>query len=467
MACNRRSFLKSASIGAAAWALSRSAGAETVDTPNFVFVFADDLGYGDLGCYGATDIATPHLDRMAAEGMRFTDFYAAAAVCTPSRAGVMTGCYAPRVGLPDVLHPQAKVGLNADEITLPELLKRQGYATACFGKWHLGHRPEFLPTRHGFDEYFGLPYSNDMGPYSEETKKHPDLPLVEGEETIALNPDQTQLTTWYTEHAVSFIERHKDQPFFVYLPHSMPHIPIHVSDKFKGTSKRGLYGDVIQEIDWSVGQILETLVRLGLDEKTLVCFSSDNGPWRVYGEHGGTAGPLREGKGTSFEGGQREPFIARWPGHVPAGRTCSELGVMFDLYPTFAALAGAEAPGDRVIDGKDIRPLLFGEPNAATPHDAFYYFRSCEIQAVRSGSWKLHVPHKYNHLAVPGAAGKPGSYETQEIGTALFDLSTDIGETRDVAAEHPDIVARLTAMVTAFDAEMKANRRPCGKVRED
>jgi len=428
-------------------------------------ILTDDQGYEDAGCYGSPDIDTPNLDRMAAEGVRFTDFYSAAPSCTPSRAALMTGCYPQRVSLPNVIGPKSNIGINANEVTLAEVLKTQGYATACYGKWHLGHHPEFLPTRHGFDDYFGLPYSNDMWPHHPTNKKgYPDLPLIEGVETIELNPDQRMLTTWYTERAVAFIEKNKDRPFFLYVPHNMPHVPLHVSDKFAGKSKRGLYGDVIMEIDWSVGQILGALDRLGLDRDTLVVFTSDNGPWLSYGDHAGSAGPLREGKGTTFDGGQREIGLMRWPGRIPAGTVCTEPAAMFDLLPTFARLAGAEVPSDRVIDGKDVWPLASGQPGAQSPHDAFYFYRGNQLQAVRSGNWKLHLPHDYRSLDTPGAGGRPGPYVKKQIGKALFDLENDIGEQRDLSLDYPEIVQRLEAMARQFDKDLKATARPPGKI---
>lgn len=324
--------------------LGAAMAAETSKTPNVVLVFADDLGYADLSCYGAKGYRTPNLDRLAAEGVKFTDFYVPQAVCSASRTALLTGCYPNRVGILGALGPKNRHGINDDETTLGEVFKSRGYATAIYGKWHLGHHPQFLPPRHGFDEYFGLPYSNDMWPKHPEAKHaFPDLPLIEGEKTIALNPDQSQLTTQYAEHAVSFIERHRDQPFFVYLAHSMPHVPLFVSDKYQGRTERGLFGDVIEEVDWSVGQILATLEKLKLDEQTLVIFTSDNGPWLSYGDHAGSAEPLREGKGTSFDGGVREPCVMRWPGRIPPGAVCHEPAMTIDLLPTLAKLIGADA----------------------------------------------------------------------------------------------------------------------------
>ena len=327
----------------------------------------------------------------------------------------MTGCYPNRIGIRGALGPAATVGIHDDETTLGEVAKQRGYATAIFGKWHLGHHPQFLPTRHGFDEYFGLPYSNDMWPHhpgdggtppARRRGQFPDLPLIEGEQPKILPvtaEHQRQLTTWYTEHAVDFIDRNKQRPFLLYLAHSMPHVPLYVSDKYQGHAQRGLFGDVIEEIDWSVGQVLGALARNGLDERTLVIFTSDNGPWLSYGEHAGSAGPLREGKGTSWEGGVREPFIARWTGVIPAGSVCNEPAMTIDLLPTIAGLIGAKLP-ERKIDGLDIWPLIAGQGGAKNPHDAYYhYYADNELQAVSSGPWKLVLPHTYRTLA-----GQPG-----------------------------------------------------------
>ena len=411
--------------------------------PNVVIILADDQGYGDLGCYGSKDIETPNLDRMAKEGVRFTDFYVAQAVCTASRAALLTGCYPNRVGLLGALNPSSTHGISDLEMTLAQVLKPRGYATGIYGKWHLGHRPKFLPTRHGFDDYFGLPYSNDMWP-KHPTAKFPDLPLIEGERVVALNPDQTQLTTWYTERAVKFIEKNKDRPFFLYLPHTMPHVPLHVSDKFKGKSKQGLYDDVIMEIDWSVGEVLSALKKHDLDERTLVMFTSDNGPWLSYGNHAGSAGPLREGKMTTWEGGLREPCLMRWPGKIPPGTVCREPAMTIDLLPTVAKLAGAELPQHK-IDGLDIWPLISGQPGAKCPHEAFYFYWNQDLQAIRSGRWKLHFPHSYISLAgqPAGKDGQPAPYKQAQTPLALFDLQDDPGESKNVADRHPEIVQRL------------------------
>jgi len=428
-------------------AMSQEATAELPARPNVVIIFADDLGYGDLGCYGAQGYQTPNLDRLAAEGVRFTDFYVAQAVCSASRAALLTGCYPNRIGILGALGPRDRHGIHDAESTIAELLKSRGYATAVFGKWHLGHHPQFLPTRHGFDEYFGLPYSNDMWPrHPQVPKNYPDLPLIEQVRTVATNPDQSQLTTWYTEHAVEFIERHREEPFFVYMPHSMPHVPLFVSDKFKGRSRRGLFGDVIEEIDWSVGQVLDTLKRLQLDERTLVIFSADNGPWLSYGDHAGSAGPLREGKATTFEGGVREPCLMRWPGQIRPGAVCREPAMTIDLLPTIARLAGATLSEGRTIDGRDIWPLASSEPESKSPHEALFFYWSRELQAVRSGRWKLHFPHAFSSLeGVGGSSGMPTAYIQRMLPLSLFDLEADPGETTNVAERHPETVARLEA----------------------
>ncbi len=354
----------------------------STEPPNVVLIFCDDLGYSDVGCFGAQGFQTPHLDRLAREGRRFTSFYAAQAVCTSSRAALLTGCYPNRIGLVGALGPNDRHGISADETTLAEILRGHGYATAIIGKWHLGHHPQFLPTRHGFDEYFGLPYSNDMWPQHPQSR-FPDLPLIDGEKTVALNPDQSQLTTRYTERAVDFIARRHDRPFFLYLAHSMPHVPLFVSDKFKGQSQRGLFGDVVMEIDWSVGQVLDALDKHRIADRTLVIFSSDNGPWLVYGDHAGSARPLNEGKQTTFDGGVREPCIMRWPGRIPADSVCDEPVMTIDLLPTLARLAGGEPAAKRPIDGRDIWPLMAGTPGAQSPHEVLYFYWLGELQALR------------------------------------------------------------------------------------
>jgi arylsulfatase A len=412
--------------------------------PNVVLVYVDDMGYGDLGCYGNKQIRTPNIDRLAADGARFTDFYVAQAVCSASRAALLTGCYPNRVGIFGALNPSSRNGIHDRETTIAQMLKSKGYATAIFGKWHLGHHPLFLPTRHGFDEYFGLPYSNDMWP-KHPTAKFPDLPLIEAEKTIELNPDQSQLTTKYTERAVAFIAKNKAKSFFLYVAHTMPHVPLFVSDKFSGKSKAGLFGDVIEELDWSVGEVVGALKANGLENDTLVLFASDNGPWLSYGNHGGSASPLREGKGTSFEGGIREPFIARWPGKIPPGTVCHEPAMTIDVLPTITKFTGAELP-KLPIDGKDIGSLLAQPTTAKSPQEAYYFYWGQELQAVRMGRWKLHFPHEYQSLKSGGADGKPGVYEKRKLDLSLFDLPADVGESNNVAAANPVVVARITAL---------------------
>ncbi|MDC0936356.1 sulfatase [Pirellulales bacterium] len=427
--------------------------------PNLVVIFIDDMGYADIGPFGAESYATPNLDRMAAEGRKFTDFLSATAVCSAARAALLTGCYPERVSILGALGPGAKHGLHWDELTLAELCKQAGYATACFGKWHLGHRPEFLPLQHGFDQYYGLPYSNDMWPQhpdvvnlpadAEQRKRgYPPLPMYEGNQIVddeVTAADQAQLTTDYTGRAVEFIEQHRDEPFFLYVPHSMVHVPLFVSEKFRGKSGAGLFGDVVMEVDWSVGEILGALAKHNLDERTWVVFTSDNGPWLSYGDHAGSAGPLREGKGTMFEGGYREPCVMRWPGKIPAGTVCDELSSTIDLLPTMAHLLGVELPAERPIDGENIWSLIAGESEAVSPHEAFYCYYGRELRAVRDRRWKLHLPHQYRTMqgSEVGSDGVPGPYRHKKIGAALFDLQNDVGETKDVAADHPEIVARL------------------------
>jgi arylsulfatase A-like enzyme len=438
--------------------------AAAADRPNVVLIVADDLGYGDLACYGNKSIRTPHLDRLAKDGTRLTSFYVAQPVCTASRAALMTGCYPNRVGLQGALNHKSLVGIHTDETTLAELFKSCGYATACYGKWHLGHRPPFLPTRNGFDEFFGIPYSNDNGPLHPVLRDIPSLPLYDGEKVVETDPDQRRFTRRLTDRAVTFIDANRNRPFLLYVPHVMPHVPIHVSDAFNGKSKAGLYGDVIEELDAGVGDIVAALEKHGLREKTLVVFMSDNGPFLSYGDHAGSAGPLREGKLTTFEGGVRVPCIVSWPGTVPTGRTSDEIVSAIDLYPTLAGLIGAKLPTHR-IDGVDVWPFLSGKADKS-PRDTFLYYAGEELQAVRLGKWKLHFPHDYLTIAgPPGRGGKPANfanmkpkgieesglrgiasrhgYEVKRQETALYDLTTDTGERLDVARDHPAVVQQI------------------------
>jgi len=426
--------------------------------PNFVVIFVDDLGYADIGTFGAKGFKTPNLDGMATEGMSFTSFYVAQGACSASRAALLTGCYPNRIGIPPALSPQAEIGLHASEETIAEMLKPLGYVAGIFGKWHLGHHSEFLPLQHGFDEYLGLPYSNDMWPWDYDNtlappehrkSKHPWLPLIENNKIIAelKEPeDQDRLTTLYTDRAVRFIAEHKDKPFFLYVPHSMPHTPLGVSEKFRGKSEQGRYGDVVMEIDWSVGRILEALKNQGLDQHTLVVFTSDNGPWLNFGDHAGSAYPLREGKGSSWEGGVRVPCIMRWPGRIPSNSICDKIATTMDILPTFAALTRADLP-QHPIDGVSILPLLETEPGV-TPREHFYYYYGNQLQCIRKGNWKLHFPHSYRSYqgVDPGTGGIPGPYARGETGLELYDLEKDIGEIHNLADRYPEIVHNLQAL---------------------
>ena len=445
------------------------------DRPNFVVFFADDLGYADLHCFGGEQMVTPNLDQLARQGRRMTSFYASQAVCSASRCSLMTGCYNVRVGILGALGPGAKTCLNPEEQTIAEVLKPRGYKTAIFGKWHLGDRGIGLPTNHGFDEYFGLPYSNDMWPFHPTSKSFPALPLIEGTETVNANvtaDDQQYLTRWNTEHALKFIETNRDQPFFLYMPYNMPHVPIYASDKFRGSTGKGIYADVVAEIDWSVGKVVAALRQHGLDQRTLVLFTSDNGPWLSYGNHAGSAKPLREGKGTAWEGGQREPTIAYWPGQIPAGTVCNEVAGTIDVLPTLAYLAEAELPKQK-IDGANAWPILSGAEGATSPHEAYYYYWGRELHAVRSGPWKLHFPHSYRSLEGPaGTDGKPAPYKELSCGLELYNLDSDISESKDVAAANPDVVAKLQKLADKIRSELgdgltKDNGtelRPAGKL---
>ncbi len=440
--------------------------------PNIVLIFTDDQGYADAGCFGGKGFATPNLDRMAREGIRFTDFHVAQAVCSASRAALLTGCYPNRVGIGGALSPKARIGLNPEETTIAEVLEARGYATGMVGKWHLGDAPGFRPMRQGFDEWLGIPYSHDMWPNHPEARAgtYPALPLHDGDQIVKADlgwEDLAQLTTRYTERAVDFIARHKERPFFLYLAHNLPHVPLAVSEKFKGKSERGLYGDVLMEIDWSVGQVLASLQQHGLDENTLVVFTTDNGPWLSYGEHGGSAGPFREGKGTVWEGGTRVPFLARWPGRIRAGAECREMAMTIDLLPTFTKLAGAALPA-RKIDGLDIWPLLAGTPDAKSPHSAlFFYYGQNELRSVRSGPWKLIFAHNYPTLAgrTGGKDGKPVKYQQARAGLELYDLGADPAETTNVAEKYPDQVKRLQALAETMRADLGdslTQRKPTG-----
>jgi len=458
--------------------------------PNIVIIYTDDQGYADVGKFGAKGFKTPNLDRLAEHGALFRNFHVAQPVCSASRAGLLTGCYPNRIGIHGALGPGSKTGLSAAEMTLAELVKQKGYATGIFGKWHLGDAPQFLPTQHGFDTYFGLPYSNDMWPLhpslvklppeSEARKRgYPDLPMIENDHVVIkqVTPeDQTQLTTWYTERATKFIERNAGHPFLLYVAHNMPHVPLFVSDKFRGKSERGLYGDVIMEIDWSVGEIMSALDRCGLAENTWVIFASDNGPWLSYGNHAGSAGPLREGKGTSWEGGTRVPCIMRWPGQIPAGTESDAMLMTIDLFPTIAARIGANLPTNR-IDGLDVWPLLSRQPGARNPHSSYWtYYEYNQLQAVTSGDgrWQLQLPHTYRTMngQRQGHDGTPGPYRSIQVEKAeLYDLQSDISQMKDISGQHPEIVEQLLveaekARIELGDALTKRDgqgNRPAGR----
>lgn len=456
--------------------------------PNVIIIFTDDQGYADVGAFGAKGFKTLNIDKMAAEGMKFTDFYVASSVCSPSRAALLTGCYPQRIGIPGVLFPErenvewnpdqrnTKTGLHKGETTIAEMLKAKGYATGVFGKWHLGHHKQFLPLQQGFDEYYGLPYSNDMRPGKNAHTRptpYPPLPLMNGNVTHRyMEDDQSMLTTEYTQKAVDFIKRNKDNPFFLYVPHSMPHIPLYVSDRYKGHSEKGIYGDVIEEIDWSVGQINNTLKELDIEDNTLVIFTCDNGPWLIFGDHGGSADPLREGKFTTFEGGQRVPCVMKWPASIPAGKVCNEISSTIDLLPTIARITGSQLPSKK-IDGFDIYDLITGVEGAKSPRKAFFYYRGWKLEAVRSSKWKLHLPHGYNQVVRSDSGNVYGMKNIKtEIGLSLFDLSKDIGETTNVAESYPEVVEQLMDEIEAMKEDLGdsedtgSGKRDCGWQKE-
>ena len=462
--------LGTALLGVVALALpagAEEAPAPTAPRPNFIIFFCDNLGYGDVGCFGSQVHRTPNIDRLAAEGTRLTSFYAASGVCTPSRAALLTGCYPRRVGLhwtqPDgaVLRPISPHGLHPDEVTIAEVLGAAGYATACIGKWHLGDQAEFLPTRQGFDQFLGVPYSDDM--VENRERGWPPLPLMRGERVREAPVDRNQLTQRYTEEAIQFITAQRERPFFLYLPQAMPGSTARpfASPEFQGCSANGPYGDSVEELDWSTGRILDALCDLQLDDRTLFVWTSDNGAPQRRPPQGSNL-PLRGWGYTTWEGGMRVPCVVRWPGHIRSGSTCDEIATTMDLLPTFARLAGAAVPDERIIDGRDVWPLLSGRPDARSPHAAFYYYYLDQLQAVRAGRWKLHLPLEAKRTGLAGG--------TAPARAELYDLEADIGESHNVAADHPDVVQQLIALADLARQDLGDNgrqgqhQRPVGRV---
>lgn len=458
-----------------------SAQKRDISRPNIVVIFMDDMGYGDPACYNGSLYETPNIDRLAAEGMRFTNFYVAQAVCSASRAALLTGCYPNRVGISGALAPWANIALNPKEETIASMLKKAGYHTGMVGKWHLGSKAPYLPLHYGFEEYLGLPYSNDMWPVDYDGKpitdttnnriRYPVLPMLDGDNPvryIKTLEDQGQLTGIYTERATSFIKKNKNNPFFLYLAHSMVHVPIAASPKFRGKSKLGLFGDVMMEVDWSVGEVMKTLRENGLDKNTLVVFTSDNGPWLNFGNHAGNTGGLREGKGSSWEGGQREPCIMRWPGKIPAGTICNKIASTLDLLPTIANITGATLSSNK-IDGINILPLLLQEANANPRNELAYYYKTNDLEAVRKERWKLVFPHlgRTYKNNLPGRDGWPSPTPEVKVAMALYDLSSDPGETIDVQSQHQDIVKDLQALGDKYRKDLGDNltKTPCSNCR--
>lgn len=442
------------------------------DKPNFIIIFTDDQGYGDLSCFGSTKIQTPHIDRLANEGRKFTSFMVASPVCTPSRAALLTGCYPKRVGMhKHVLFPSSKKGLNPSEHTIADHLKSQGYATACFGKWHLGHQPEVLPTSNGFDTYFGIPYSNDMNHPANEGKpkggwkgmddlwNDPDstlskwnTPLIQDEEIIELPVDQRTVTRRYTQKAIDFVKAHKDEPFFVYLPHSMPHIPLYVPDDVRDADPLNAYTNTIEHIDFETGRLLDVLDELELTDNTYVIYATDNGPWLPFRHHGGSAGPLRQGKGTTFEGGQRVPCLIRGPG-IPTGTVCNELIGTIDVLPTIAAITGKPLPSNNKIDGIDVSALWNGTAEGPLREEFVHYTSQGQLEGIRQGNWKLLVKKPRPRR------GQQQAVEQPKPTILLFNLKEDLGEQANVAEQHPEIVNRLRKRMEELDQEITENAR--------
>tara|TARA_B100000686_G_scaffold16470_1_gene15383 strand:+ start:3332 stop:4765 length:1434 start_codon:yes stop_codon:yes gene_type:complete len=439
--------------------------------PNIVIIFMDDLGYGDISNFGAINYKTPNIDKMANDGMLFTNFYSAQAVCSASRAGLLTGTYPNRIGISGALMPYSTNGIHEDEKTIAEILKEKGYSTGIFGKWHLGHHKKFLPNNHGFDTYLGIPYSNDMWPVDFDgnqiadtsnwrKKSYPQLPLIKDLEKareIKTLDDQAILTTLYTEKSVEFIKKNKDNPFFLYLPHSMPHVPIAVSEKFLGKSKQGLYGDLMMEIDWSVGEIIRSLKENNILNNTLVVFTSDNGPWLNFGNHAGSTGGLREGKGTSFEGGQRVPTVMMWPDVIPKGKIANQLSSTIDLLPTIAHITGGKLP-EHKIDGVNIFDILNGGEEEPRDH-FFYYYGNNNLEAVRKDNWKLILPHSSRSYkgVLPKNDGHGGPYSRIETGLELYNLRRDPGEEYDVITLYPDVTKELLDLAEIARSDMGDN----------
>ncbi len=455
---------------------------EVPSKPNIIIIFMDDMGYGDPECYSGSGYHTPNINKLAAEGMRFTNFYAAQAVCSASRAALLTGCYPNRIGIFGALMPWSQTALNPNEVTIASMLKKVGYKTGMVGKWHLGAKAPFLPTNYGFDEYLGLPYSNDMWPVNYDGKpvtdtanpkfKYPPLPLLSGEKTVSVIKtleDQGELTNIYTKQACNFIKKNNSHPFFLYLAHSMVHVPVYASKNFLGKSGVGLFGDVMMEVDWSVGEIMKTLKEQGIEKNTLLVFTSDNGPWLTFGNHAGNTGGLREGKGTSWEGGQKEPCIMLWPKVIPAGSICNQLSATIDLLPTIAKITGATLPANK-IDGVNILPLLQMQKNASPREELVYYYKKNSLEGIRKGNWKLVLPHRSQTYMtyMPGKDGYPGGYAETDVPLALYDLARDPGETHDVQKVHPEIVRQLESIADTYRKTLgdDITKSPCTECRE-
>ena len=445
------------SMAMAAWAGISSA----ADYTNIILVNLDDVGYGDFSCSGAYGYTTPHIDQLASQGVRFTHFLAGQPISGASRAGLLTGCYPNRIGFSGAPGPDSNYGVHQDEMTMGELLKQKGYATAIFGKWHLGSQYQFLPLQNGFDEYYGLPYSNDMWPFHPqqgEVFNFPDLPTYDGNEVVGYNTDQTRFTTDYTMRSIDFIKKNVQagKPFFLYLAHNMPHVPLAVSDKFKGKSEQGLFGDVMMEIDWSIGEVWKTVQELGIEENTLIVITSDNGPWTNYGNHAGSAAGLREAKATTFDGGNRVPCIVYWKGHTQAGTICNKLASNIDLFPTFAEISGAPLP-QRKIDGVSILSLFEGKTDANPRTSFVYYYNKNDLEAVTDGEFKLVFPHKYVTYGAyaPGNDGKPGKLATVELrASELYDLRRDPGERYNVLHQYPERAAKLMKIADEMRSQL-------------